>query len=83
MAQTANKAMNGTFKSAMIMNKLCNIAINNIIKWLDTNASEEEDVNVELKGIFTASVEVEGGKKVMGIVPGETIKQAIKDDSAL
>lgn len=83
IAERANKIMYGSFKSATFMNKLCTVSIDEIVKWLDINASEEEDVNLVLRGIFTASVAVEGGIKVMSIVPGETIKQIIKNDSIL
>lgn len=83
ISERANKIMYGSFKSATFMNKLCVVAVDEITKWLDTNASEEEDVSLVLRGIFTASVVVEGGIKVMSIVPGETIKQIIKNDSVL
>ena len=65
------------------MYNMMNTAIDEIVKFLDKNASETEDVEVELRGIFTASVAVENGTKIMSIVPGEYIKQIIKNDSAL
>ena len=57
--------------------------VDTIIDFLDANASESEDVSVTLNGVFTASVAIENGIKVMSIVPGEIIKQIIKEDSIL
>ena len=65
------------------MYNIMNTAIDEITKFLDKNASETEEVEVTLRGLFTASVAVENGVKVMSIVPGEYIKQIIKNDSAL
>ena len=73
----------GRFRSVEVMYNMMNTAIDEIVKFLDKNASETEDVEVELRGIFTASVAVENGTKIMSIVPGEYIKQIIKNDSAL
>lgn len=83
ISERANKIMYGSFKSATLMNVTCILAIDAIRKWLDSNASEDEEVILNLDGVFTASVVVEGGKKIMSIVPGETIKQIIKNDSIL
>lgn len=83
MGQHAYDIMSGSFRSSIFMNKLSVIAIDVLIKFLDMNAIDAEDVNVIFRGIFTASIAVEGGKKIMSIVPGETIKQVIKEDSAL
>lgn len=57
--------------------------VDTIIDFLDANASESEDVSVTLNGVFTASVAIENGIKVMSIVPGGIIKQIIKEDSIL
>ena len=73
----------GRFRSTEVMYNMMNTAIDEITKFLDKNASETEEVEVTLRGLFTASVAVENGVKVMSIVPGEYIKQIIKNDSAL
>lgn len=73
----------GRFRSVEVMYNMFNAAIDELVKFLDKNASETEEVEVTLPGIFTASVAVENGVKVMSIVPGEVIKQIIKNDSAL
>ena len=52
-------------------------------KWLDENASESEEIAVQLEGVFQAAVAVENGEKVMSIVPEGEIKKLIKDDSAI
>lgn len=56
---------------------------NSLIDWLDTNAKENEEVEIELDGYFKASVLVESGKKIMSFVPDGGIKRLIKDDAAL
>ena len=65
----------------------CNIlfieAIDTLVKFLDANASETDEVSVVYKGVFTATVTVVGGNKVISIVPGEMIKQFIKGDASL
>ena len=52
-------------------------------KWLDENASDKEEVGVELEGVFQARVAVENGEKVMSIEADGEMKKLIKDDSAL
>ena len=82
-AYESNSICYGRFRSTEIMYNMFNCAIDTLVNFLDANASESEEVEVSLRGIFTASVVVEGGQKIMSIVPGEYIKQIIKDDSAL
>ena len=73
----------GRFRNVEIMYNMFNCAIDTLVQFLDTQASESEIVDVRLRGIFTASVAIEEGKKIMSIVPGELIKQIIKNDSDL
>lgn len=73
----------GRFRSTETMHIMFNCLLNTITKFLDVNASETEEVEVVLQGVFTASVAVEDGKKLMFIEPGEYIKQLIKSDAAL
>ena len=47
------------------------------------NAKEGEEVNLELPGYFVASVVIDGGEKVMSLVPDGAMKRLIKDDAAL
>ena len=82
----ANEAQNicyGRFRSIEIMYNMINTAIDCLIKFLDKNATEGEEIEVRLHGIFSASATIENGVKVFAIVPGESIKQIIKNDSAL
>lgn len=72
----------GRFKSSEYSYILMNEAIDTLTQFLDANAGEEE-VEVVLRGIFTASVVIENGEKIMSIVPGEIIKQAVKNDAAI
>lgn len=54
-----------------------------IKKWLDENAKENEEVSIEQDGVFQARVAVEGGEKVFAIEPAGEIKVLIKDDAAI
>lgn len=73
----------GRFRNTEIMYSIFDCAIDTLKQFLDTYASDSEEVDVNLRGIFTASVAIEDGEKVMSIVPGEYIKQVIKNDSDL
>lgn len=52
--------------------------IKSIVDWLDTNAKETEEVSVEHPGLFTATVVVEKGVKIIGIVVDEELKGITK-----
>lgn len=55
--------------------------VEELIKWLDENAKEDEETSIELDGVFEAKSAVEGGEKVFAIEPAGEIKQLIKDDN--
>lgn len=57
--------------------------IDTLRSYLDLNAKDDEVVDLVFQGVFTASVGIEDGKKVFSIVPGETVKQIVKDDKQL
>lgn len=57
--------------------------VTTLTKWLDVNAKEDEEVEVEEPGYFLASVVVEKGEKIISIVPDGAMKRLIKDDSAI
>lgn len=71
------------FNSTAFMYTIFNTVIDTLVDFLDANAIEGEEVEVVMRGVFTASVVVENGIKVMSIVPGEVIKQVIKADAIL
>lgn len=75
--------VSGTFKQPEHMHNVFNTAIDTVVDWLDVNAVENDDVEVVMRGVFTAAVAVENGRKVMSIIPGEAIKQIVKGDSIL
>ena len=54
-----------------------------LYKWLDENAKEGSTIDVELDNVFSASVVVEDGKKVMSVEPAGEIKTFIKEDAAI
>lgn len=54
-----------------------------IYDFLDKNSNDsDEDVELVMPGVFTATVSIEDGKKVYSIVPGHVIKQIVKNDDA-
>ena len=61
----------------------CELVIDTLIQVLDREAKEDEVVDIELPGYFTASVSVEDGEKIFAITPDGHMKQVIKDDTAL
>lgn len=79
----ASEIMYGRFVNMESCNNLFVESIDTLVKFLDANASEAEEVSVVYKGIFTATVAVVNGEKVIDIVPGEMVKQYIKGDSTL
>lgn len=54
-----------------------------IKKWLDENASESEEIGVEVESLFQARVIVENGVKIFAIEADGEIKNLIKDDAAI
>ena len=54
-----------------------------VIQWLNEEAKAGEEVVLELPGYFVAQVVVDGDKKVLGITPGENIKNVVKGDLSL
>ncbi|MCM1235479.1 MAG: hypothetical protein NC489_35720 [Ruminococcus flavefaciens] len=84
MYDQANNICYGRFRTVESMYTMINTAIDELTKFLDANATDDgEPVDVTLRGYFTASVGVENGVKVMSVVPGEFVKQLVKEDYAL
>ncbi len=54
-----------------------------LYKWLDENAKEDQVTEIELDGIFNAKVEVVDGVKVFAIEPAGEVKTIIKDDASI
>ena len=61
----------------------CLLVVDTLIQILDSEAVEGNTVEIELEGYFVASVAVEAGVKVFGVVPDGYMKELIKDDSLL
>lgn len=55
--------------------------LEDIKKWLDDNAKENEEVTIEVPDICTASVVVENGVKIFSIEAEGPVKMGIKDDA--
>lgn len=79
----AQEIMYGRFLTMEFCNNIFIEVIDTLIKFMDANAIPNEEVSVVYKGIFTATVFVDGDEKVISIVPGEMIKQFIKGDTTL
>ena len=71
------------YNSVAMMEELLQSFVDSITEFLDSNAKQDEAVDLVFDGFFTASVAVEDGEKVMGIVPDGAMKRLIKDDSSL
>lgn len=52
-------------------------------KWLDENAKEDKEVEIEMDGVFKARVGVEAGEKVFALEADGEIKNLIKADDAI
>lgn len=77
------KVYNMTYTAPTNIYLGCQEFANALVGWLDVNAKEGEEVEVELPNYFLASVVVDGGKKVMSFVPEGELKRLIKDDATL
>lgn len=82
-AITAHNLYCMVFHGGMFVQSTLETAVNTLLQWLDVNASETEEVEVEEEGYFIASVVVEKGEKIISIVPDGAMKRLIKDDAAL
>lgn len=71
------------FQHQTYMFDACLLVIDTLLQVLDREAKENEVVDIEMPGYFTASVSVEEGEKVFAITPDGHMKQVIKDDTAL
>jgi len=63
--------------------KIIELLVDLLIQWLNEEAKVGEEVVLELPGYFIAQVEVDGDKKILGITPGENLKNIIKGDTEL
>ncbi len=61
----------------------CLLVVDTLLQVLDREAKEDEVVEIELPGYFTAAVAVEDGEKVYSLTPDGHMKEIIKDDTAL
>lgn len=82
-ARTAYDLYHIEFFGGIYIQTALETAVNTLMQWLDVNASETEEIEVQEEGYFLASVVVEGGEKVISIVPDGAMKRLVKDDSAL
>ena len=71
------------FQKEMYMYNCVLILVDTFTQILDSEAKEEEQVDIELKGYATLSVSVENDEKVFAVTPDGAMKALIKDDSKL
>ena len=71
------------FQHQTYMFDACMLVVDTLLQVLDREAKEDEVVDIELPGYFTASVSIEDGEKIFAITPDGHMKQIIKDDTAL
>lgn len=78
----ANQVMNGRFRTIQFMTEIMCELIDSAKMVLDAcDVETSGSASMVYGGVVTMTVALEDGKKVMSIVPGETIKQIIKADS--
>lgn len=80
---TAYNKYTAAFDNQIAVVDMTRYLLETISKWLEDNASEAEEVGVEMEGVFEASVAVEDGQVVKSLVPKGEIKELIKDDSKI
>lgn len=81
--QASSSEHSARFTNIQAMFEIIDTALDTLRSYLDINAKEDEVIDLIFQGVFTASVGIEDGKKVFSIVPGETVKQIVKDDKFL
>lgn len=81
--QEVHAAFFGTIETQSAATDLFVAMIEVLKNQLDALANTSNEVEIEMPGIFLASVGFEDGQKVYSIVPGHNIKQQIKDDKGL
>lgn len=74
---------NATITDIKYVNIIICTAIDTLREFLDVNANPDEEIEIVMRGVFTASVTVENNIKFMSIIPGEVIKQIVKNDEVL
>lgn len=83
LSRTAYKLHHIVFEMEIHIETLIELCVSILKQWLDMNAKDSEEINIEIPGYFLASVVIENGEKVMSIVPDGAMKRIIKDDAAL
>lgn len=71
------------FNSLEFISQLGIMFASQLSDFLDANAKEGEDFEIEHEGYFKASVSVENGEKIKSLIPDGAMKRLIKDDEAI
>ena len=66
-----------------VINTLNTRILDEIKKWLDDNAKENDEIIVNMDNVFQARVSVVNGVKQFAIEPAGEIKMLIKDDASI
>ena len=74
---------NAAFRDQGSIIEITRYLLETISKWLDDNATDTEEIGVQLEGVFLATATVENGVIYKSLVPEGEIKKLIKDDSQL
>ena len=69
-----------SFVRESYMYDACLVIIDTLIQVFDHEAREDETVQIDMDGYFSATIAVENGEKVFGIVPDGHMKALIKSD---
>ena len=80
---TARSKYSIAFKDQAAIYEITRYFLEVVKKWLDDNASDTEEIGVQLEGVFVATAAVENGVVYKSLVPEGEIKKLIKDDAAI
>lgn len=84
VSSTAYREHSMIFNNADYTSLLTRIGIEVLIKWLDENTKENEEVKLECAPLFEAKTSLdEAGVKVFAILPAGELKRKAKGDAAI
>lgn len=81
LCQVADRMYGMLFNASHYVGNMVNLFAMVLRTHLDINASTDDVCSIVIPKAVTASVVVEDDRKVMSLVPDETLKQIVKDDS--
>lgn len=63
--------------------KMIETTVSSLKDWLELNAKENDEIEIELEGTFVGTTAIENKEKVFSVVPSGELKTIIKSDSQI